>query len=113
MSKLSGGYDEGYLSCSCFWGRSPGSLIRSHLESIVNAKGLRVLDLGCGEGKNANAYAKAGAEVIAVDCSRAAIENGMRAFPAAGIKWIHSDAKSYLKNADAFDVVIMYGLLHC
>src|SRR6516164_5492748 len=90
MSKLSGGYDEGYLSCSCFWGRSPGSLIRSHLESIVNAKGLRVLDLGCGEGKNANAYAKAGAEVIAVDCSRAAIENGMRAFPAAGIKWIHS-----------------------
>lgn len=113
MSGSIGGYDEGYLSCSCFWGRSPGSLVRNHLESMVDAKGLRVLDLGCGEGKNANAYAEAGAEVIAVDCSRVALENGMKAFPAAGIRWIRSDAKSYLENADLFDVVIMYGLLHC
>jgi tellurite methyltransferase len=113
MSNSSGGYDEGYLSCSCFWGRSPGSLVRSHLESIVNAKGLRVLDLGCGEGKNANAFAEAGADVIAVDSSRVAIDNGMKAFPAARIEWVHSDAKSYLENADTFDVVIMYGLLHC
>jgi tellurite methyltransferase len=113
MTRCTGGYDDGYLSCSCFWGRSPGSLVTNHLQQIGTAKGLKVLDLGCGEGKNANAYAEAGAHVTAVDCSIHAIENGLRAFSTADIDWIQSDAHSYLREADLFDVIIMYGLLHC
>jgi tellurite methyltransferase len=109
----SGGYDDGYSKCSCFWGKAPGSLIRRHLASIGNAKGLKVLDLGCGEGKNANAYVQAGADVTAVDRSQYAIKNALQAFPATRIRWIQCDAESYLSDADTFDVIVMYGLLHC
>jgi tellurite methyltransferase len=108
-----GGYDDGYSRCPCFWGASPGSLVRNHLAGIGNAKGLKVLDLGCGEGKNANAYALAGADVTAVDCSKYAIMNALQAFPNAKVKWVQSDAQSYLRGADSFDIIIMYGLLHC
>jgi 2-polyprenyl-3-methyl-5-hydroxy-6-metoxy-1,4-benzoquinol methylase len=72
-----------------------------------------ILDLGCGEGKNAGALALSGARVVAVDCSSRALANGRCAFPSEDIEWHLSDAHSYLANADSFDAVVMYGLLHC
>jgi tellurite methyltransferase len=95
-----------------FWGRSPGSLVQRFV-SNVSCKGLRVLDLGCGEGKNAHALARAGAAVTAVDCSELAIANGRRAFADAEIEWIISEGATYLSDCEPFDVVVMYGLLHC
>lgn len=108
-----GGYEPGYASCPCFWGTSPGSLITAYLKENSSLHGCRVLDLGCGEGKNAFALARAGALVDAVDCSARAIENGKRAFVEANIRWIHSDATSHLADCGKYDLVIMYGLLHC
>ena len=107
-----GGYDEGYSRCTCLWGRSAGSLVQ-RLISNVPCKGFRVLDLGCGEGKNAYAFALAGAEVTALDCSELAIANGQREFGDAKIEWVISDGETYLLRCDPFDVVVMYGLLHC
>jgi 2-polyprenyl-3-methyl-5-hydroxy-6-metoxy-1,4-benzoquinol methylase len=107
-----GGYDEGYSRCACFWGRSAGSLVQ-RLISNVPCKGLRVLDLGCGEGKNAYAFALAGAAVTAVDCSELAIANGQSEFADAKIEWLVSDGETFLLRCEPFDVVVMYGLLHC
>jgi 2-polyprenyl-3-methyl-5-hydroxy-6-metoxy-1,4-benzoquinol methylase len=107
-----GGYDDGYSRCACFWGRSPGWLVKRFV-SHVPCKGLRVLDLGCGEGKNAYALAQAGAAVTAVDCSELAIANGRREFGDADIEWVISDGGLYLSDCQPFDVVVMYGLLHC
>jgi len=109
---LSGGYDDGYSQCACFWGRSPGSLVQSFIRTTP-CKGLRVLDLGCGEGKNANALAHAGATVTAVDCSALAIAHGRKAFADAKIEWIVSEGAAYLEHCEPFDVIVMYGLLHC
>jgi tellurite methyltransferase len=89
-----GGYDEGYSSCACFWGRAPGSLVHHFLETNT-VKGHRVLDLGCGEGKNAYALSKAGAIVTAVDCSELALKNGKREFGDALIEWVHSDCSNW------------------
>jgi cyclopropane fatty-acyl-phospholipid synthase-like methyltransferase len=69
--------------------------------------------LGCGEGKNAFALANAGASVVAVDCSELALKNGKAAFGSANIEWHHKDCLSYLRDCEGFDVVVMYGLLHC
>jgi tellurite methyltransferase len=107
-----GGYDDGYSSCACFWGRSPGSLVRRFIANVP-CKGLRVLDLGCGEGKNAYALARAGAVVTAVDCSELAIANGRTAFADGKIEWVVSEGATYLLDCETFDVVVMYGLLHC
>jgi tellurite methyltransferase len=112
-ARLNGGYDRGYAECSCFWGRSAGSLVRSFISEMAPGKALRVLDLGCGEGKNANAFAEEGSCVEAVDCSELAIANGEREFAHGKIRWVQCEAERYLHDCESFDVVIMYGLLHC
>jgi tellurite methyltransferase len=110
---MDGGYDQGYAGCSCFWGREPGSLIRTFLAKM-EVRNLNVLDLGCGEGKNAYAFARLRAKVVAIDCSDFAISNGKNEFRDAQIDWIVGDAGEYLRSTKTdFDVIIMYGLLHC
>jgi tellurite methyltransferase len=108
-----GGYDDGYSRCPCFWGKSAGSLVKRYLSANTISRGLRVLDLGSGEGKNAFAFADAGASVVAVDCSALALANGQREFSAAKIEWVLSDAETYLRECESFEVIVMYGLLHC
>jgi tellurite methyltransferase len=110
---VNGGYEDGYSRCQCFWGRSAGSLVQRFISDTPSIKGRRALDLGCGEGKNAYALACSGASVVAVDCSKLAIANGQRAFTDVPINWVLSDAETYLSDCNPFDVIVMYGLLHC
>ncbi|WP_456822744.1 class I SAM-dependent methyltransferase [Bradyrhizobium sp. USDA 4502] len=112
-TQVLGGYDDGYDNCNCFWGTAPGSLVQTFIESNPKLDGMRVLDLGCGEGKNAAAFARSGATVTAVDCSARALDNGRAAFSSSEIEWCQSDARSFLAVCDSFDVIVMYGLLHC
>jgi tellurite methyltransferase len=110
---VSGGYEDGYAKCPCFWGRSPGSLVRRFLSEAPSVEGLDVVDLGCGEGKNAYAFATAGARVLAIDCSEAALANAQREFSHPSITWIKCDAGAFLVKSKPFDIAIIYGLLHC
>ncbi len=110
---IQGGYDDGYSSVPCLWGTEPGSLVKLLLSTLEPNEKLRVLDLGCGEGKNAAALARLKFEVDAVDCSVLAIENGKRAFPSLGIRWCNQDALEYECGEAKYDVVICYGLFHC
>lgn len=109
-----GGYDDGYSAVPCFWGKDPGSLVKLFLEEH-SVKGNVILDLGCGEGKNANAFAAAGATAIAVDCSQDAITNGKSVFRNSPIDWYIADATSFAasQSDETYDVVVVYGLLHC
>lgn len=110
---VDGGYDAGYAACDCFWGPEPGSLVREHLGGR-DLTGAHVLDLGCGEGKNAAYVASLGAHVDAVDCSSLAIANGRRRWSDKPVRWVVSDASSYLaRSKDQYDFIVMYGLLHC
>jgi 2-polyprenyl-3-methyl-5-hydroxy-6-metoxy-1,4-benzoquinol methylase len=113
MTKGAGGYDDGYEAVPCFWGGEPGSLIRELLCRLTPVSSTKVLDLGCGEGKNAAALARFGCKVDAVDCSLAAIENGKRAFSDCKIRWINEDASTFDVGYERYDIVICYGLFHC
>lgn len=109
---MTGGYDAGYRRCECFWGRSPGSLVR-RLPEKMELQGRRVLDLGCGEGKNAVFLAERGCTVVAVDCSELALQNARLAWgKLEGIAWVLGDIRSMPLDS-RFDIVILYGLLHC
>lgn len=112
MSIEAGGYDEGYAAVSCFWGTNPSRLVRSYLE-VNDPGGMKVLDLGAGEGKNAAAFSRRGAIVDAIEMSKVAIENGLRAFSHTPINWINVDAALYTFPSDYYDIVICYGLIHC
>ncbi len=109
-----GGYDEGYQSCSCFWGPGPGRLVKQ-LENIVSDfSGVSVLDVGCGEGKNAIFLARKGAKVTAIDISEFAVRNALNAWDDHEIvKWEVGDIRNLEMGNERFDVVIAYGLYHC
>jgi 2-polyprenyl-3-methyl-5-hydroxy-6-metoxy-1,4-benzoquinol methylase len=112
MTKADGGYDDGYEACPCFWGAEPGSLVKA-LEKIVSFDGLSVLDLGCGEGKNALYIGQSGATVVATDCSTSAIKNATSGFSHPNVTYSVGDARGLAFEEGQFDVSIAYGLLHC
>jgi len=110
-----GQYDTEYLKCDCFWGTQPGKFVKI-IPSIAEPG--TVLDLGCGEGKNAIFLAEHGFTVLAVDCSDPALRNfrkRLSQFPQSvseRIIIIHEDARTYAPRLE-FSIVIAYGLLHC
>ncbi len=59
------------------------------LELMGDVSGLRILDLGCGEGGYARELARRGAHVTAVDCSAGAIAYAVEAAKAEGVEVTH------------------------
>lgn len=111
---MSGGYDDGYRRCSCFWGRNPGSFVQKLCKYVPDFAELNVLDVGCGEGKNAHFLATRGARVEAVDISQFAIRNARKAWPAEPhIEWHVRDIRRIRLPHAKYDIVLAYGLLHC
>jgi tellurite methyltransferase len=110
-----GQYDSEYLKCDCFWGIEPGKFVKQISELVTPGS---VLDLGCGEGKNAIYLAEQGFKVLAVDCSEPALKNFRKRLQQISkevserIVICHEDVKTFIPLAK-FDVVIAYGLLHC
>jgi tellurite methyltransferase len=109
-----GGYDDLYRASPCAWGRQPGSLIIQAENWLIGWSGLAVLDLGCGEGKNAAYVDAKGASVHAMDISDVALHNARHAWPdSTAIKWELADVRTVNLDPLRYDVVVMYGLLHC
>jgi tellurite methyltransferase len=73
----------------------------------------RVLDLGCGDGRNALYAAKLGYDVTAVDISKAGISklNTLAKKQGLDVKTIVQDMRDYQPEG-FFDVVILHGCLH-
>ena len=111
---MNGGYDDGYRACPCFWGTEPGSFVQLLATHFDRVAGLRVLDAGCGEGKNAAFFAQQGALVDALDLSELAIGNGRKLWGhLTGISWQVADVRNAEIRPQQYDVVVAYGLLHC
>lgn len=111
---MDGGYDIGYENCSCFWGEQPGTLINKFL--LLNQKliNIEILDAGCGEGKNSIFFARKGAKVKAIDISQLAINNAKKSWADYKlVEWIRGDIRSVSFSERKFDLIVMYGLLHC
>jgi SAM-dependent methyltransferase len=109
-----GGYDDGYRSCPCFWGTQPSSLVRRVTEWIPSLHGLRVLDVGCGEGKNAAFLAAHGARVDAFDVSPVAIAHARKVLAeVSNVRLEVADIQEAPLEFGAYDLVVAYGLLHC
>src|SRR5258707_12484988 len=103
---VNGGYDSGYKSCDCFWGTEPSSLVKALAPHVYRFSGLRVLDAGCGEGKNAAFFSKQGAVVTAVDLSALAISHAKRDWQTlAGIAWVQADIRTLDFGAQPYEVV--------
>jgi SAM-dependent methyltransferase len=78
--------------------------------SLGVTRGMKVLDLGCGDGTTALPSARFGAEVLGVDIARNLVEAGNRRAREAGLanlRFQHGDATNLKELADrSFDLVV-------
>ena len=81
---------------------------------FASAKGLKVLEIGCGLGTDGAQFAKAGADYTGIDLTKAAIELARRRFELYELpgKFQTADAEKLDFNNDSFDLVYSHGVLH-
>jgi len=86
---------------------APGIPTEAELRLCGDVSGKRLLDLGCGSGENAIAFAKHGAHVIALDRSQAQLSLAKKLADAAEarVEWHEGDAADLaFLRADSIDV---------
>ena len=81
---------------------------------FAGAKGLRVLEIGCGMGTDGVQFAKAGAIYTGVDLTEAAIDLARRNFDLNDLRgeFRVSDAENLDFTDQSFDLVYSHGVLH-
>jgi len=81
---------------------------------LEKTSGLRVLEIGCGCGSEAERLARAGAHYTAVDLTNAALHLTKERFRLAGLKgnFTQGDEESLPFADDSFDLVYSHGVLH-
>jgi len=78
------------------------------------ARGKRVLEIGCGCGSEAERFVRAGASYTAVDLTRAAVSITQRRFQLTGLpgRFTQGDAENLPFADGSFDIVYSHGVLH-
>ena len=81
---------------------------------FASAKGLKVLEIGCGLGTDGAQFAKAGADYTGIDLTDAAIELSLKRFELFDLpgKFQTADAEKLDFSNDSFDLVYSHGVLH-
>jgi len=108
-------YDQGYASKRYYWGKKTSALCDKVIEIIRPSSDFhpKLLDLGCGEGRNAVYFAKHNFEVVGLDLSLVGLEKTRRYAKEVGVhvETIHADIVSY-QLSDTYDVIFSTGTLH-
>jgi tellurite methyltransferase len=108
-------HDKKYGGQEYYWGMQPSKLCTSVLEALTPdpSKKPPLLDLGCGEGRNAVHFAKHGFDVTGLDISAAGLEKARRLAEETGvaISTIHGSIIDCALTG-AFDVIFSTGTLH-
>ena len=108
-------YDQRYAGQGFYWGQAPSAMCDRVIEMVKPgpARRPRLLDLGCGEGRNAVHFARHGFEVVGLDLSPVGLEKTRRYAREAGvhIETIEADIVTYELQA-TYDVLFSTGTLH-
>jgi ubiquinone/menaquinone biosynthesis C-methylase UbiE len=82
------------------------------LGRLVDWKGLRVVDVGCGPGDLARGLAQLGAVVLGIEPSPAQVALNRAKEPTAGVELIEGNASRIPRDDDSVDVVVFSRSLH-
>jgi len=108
-------YDEKYAGEGYFWGKKPSAICDRVIEIVRPSSGFRprLIDLGCGEGRNAVYFAKHGFDVVGLDISSVGLEKTRRFAAEEGVRveTVQADVASY-ELGRGYDVVFSTGTLH-
>jgi len=105
-------YDERYKRPGFYWGRKPSQTCYRVLQLLPPDRPLRLLDIGCGEGRNAVFFARNGYQVTAFDTSPKGVEKTWELAADAGvpIEAFVADINEF-RLAESFDVLFSTGVL--
>jgi len=106
-------YESAYRKDAYFWGVAPSDMCLRVLALMPPVKPLTLLDIGCGEGKDAVFFARCGYEVSAFDISEAGLDKLKRLAESARVhvRAIKANIWDY-RLEQKYDVLYSSGVLH-
>jgi len=106
-------YDDRYRTEEYYWGLIPNSLCYDIMRLKPPTKSYRVLDIGCGEGKDAVFLARNGYRVTAFDASESGLSKAKMLADRCGVQvdFFKADIKDF-KPEEQFDIVFSSGVFH-
>ena len=103
-------YEKWYEGEDYYWGLKPGDFLDELIKLCPPLPGKRVLDIGCGEGKDAVYMAQQGYDVSAFDLTDNGIIKTMKLADARGVKVnAYVDDINGFKEQGQFDIVYSTG----
>lgn len=106
-------YDNHYAGEEYYWGLEPNRLCYEIMQRKPPVKPYKVLDIGCGEGKDAVFLAKNGYNVTAFDISETGIQKAKNLADIHGVKvdFFKADIKDFRVETD-YDIIFSSGVFH-
>ena len=106
-------YEERYKIEEYYWGTMPGEMCLELLRRCYPTRPLRLLEVGCGEGKDAVFFARNGYQVTAFDVTESGIEKAKRLadIHQVEVNFFRADLHDYRLDEE-FDVIYSSGVFH-
>lgn len=106
-------YENRYNTNEYYWGVKPNDMCYEVLKLLPPDKPLKLLDIGCGEGKDAVFFAKNGYKVSAFDITKSGIDKARKLADKhnVDINFFNADILDFRLESE-FDVLFCSGVLH-
>ena len=106
-------YDNRYNTEGYYWGLMPNRICYDIMKILPPIKPYRVLDIGCGEGKDAVFFAKCGYAVTAFDISESGIEKAKKLAEhnRVEVNFFRADIFDYRPDNE-YDIIFSSGVFH-
>lgn len=106
-------YDNRYRGEKYYWGLAPNQLCYEIMRLKPPTEAYRVLDIGCGEGKDAVFLARNGYQVTAFDISEQGLAKAGKLAQACGVKvdFFRADVRDFRADRE-YDIIFSSGVFH-
>ena len=106
-------YDGRYNTEEYYWGLTPNSICYDVMKLLPPVQSYSVLDIGCGEGKDAVFFAKCGYDVTAFDSSEQGIEKAKKLARQnkTDVRFFKANLFDYRPDSE-YDIILSSGTLH-
>lgn len=106
-------YEERYKTGGYYWGIQPSNMCYEIMKLCPPIKPLRLLDVACGEGKNAVFFARNGYNVTAFDAAHSGLEKARLLADRTGVEvnFFQADMLDFRLDSE-FDIIFCSGSLH-
>lgn len=106
-------YEKRYTGDEYYWGKKPSGFALKVLHCLPASESTKLIDIGCGEGRNAVFFARNGYEVTAFDVAESGVKKTKQLAKEANVSldvFLADLTEFRLKKK--YDIVFAHGVLH-